>query len=84
MTENISCMRCKQKISYRRGCCVSCVGWCYRQVKSGRTTWEQLITEGVVLPVKSNAEWGYRNPLPSHRITGQESRPVSSKIETRV
>lgn len=42
----IGCMSCKQKAARTRGVCDTCCARFRRQIKAGKTTWEELEKQG--------------------------------------
>jgi len=50
MTDSLNCLRCKKRIRSKRGQCVSCHSKSGAEVRDRKTTWEQMIADGVALP----------------------------------
>lgn len=42
------CLRCRERLERRRGCCMSCYNYYTHQIGRGKTTWEVLEKAGKV------------------------------------
>lgn len=54
----IGCQRCHKRISQARGLCASCYQHYARQIRTGKTTWQQLVNAGFAAAAeKQGATW---------------------------
>ena len=56
-SQPVACLTCRERIAYKRGCCLRCYTRHRNDVANGKTTWAKLERRGLVLPARRSG-WG--------------------------
>ena len=65
-TKPRTCLTCRERVPFTRGCCLTCYKWLYMDVVKGKATWADLEAQGLVAaPPQPRRAFGRPSPLPT-------------------
>ena len=76
--DSIACLKCRERVAYRRGNCMLCHGRNVKAVRQGKTTWAELVTRGLALPAKHRGQ----NWMPDHPRRPADRRKENGRPRT--